>query len=76
MRNFLAGVAAEDVVVHPRVDVVDDEQIDVPVAIDVGKRAAGAEHRRASDAAALVTSVKPLAARCCGTACSVPTLVT
>ena len=45
-----ADVAAEGVVVHSRIDVVDDEQIDVAVAIDVGERAAGAEHRRAGDA--------------------------
>jgi hypothetical protein len=39
----LAGVAAEDGVVDARVDVVDDVQIDVAVAIDVGERAARAE---------------------------------
>ena len=40
-----AGVAAEDVVVDARVDVVRDEQVDVAVAIDVGE---GAARRRTS----------------------------
>ena len=64
-------LAAEDVVVDPRVDVVDDEQVDVPVAIDIGKRAAGTEYGSGSDAAFCVTSVKSCR-RCCGTAYSVP----
>ena len=49
MRILFRRLAAEDVVVDPRVDVVDDEQVDVPVAIDIGKRAAGAEDGSGSD---------------------------
>ena len=51
MRIFLRRIAAEDVVVDARVDVVDDEEIDVAVAIDVGERAARAEDRRSRNAA-------------------------
>ena len=50
--DLLRGVAAEGVVVDPRVHVVDHEEIDVVVTIDVDERAARAEDRSAGDTSA------------------------
>ena len=57
------GVAAEDVVVEAGVDVVDDEEIEIAVAIDVRKGAAGGEtiaSRRPRCASRRRTSLPPL----------------
>jgi hypothetical protein len=48
--ELLAGVAAEHLVVHARVHVVDDEEVHVTVAIDVRPGAARTERRRPAGA--------------------------
>ena len=70
--DLLRRVAAEGVVVDPRVDVVDDEEIDVAVTIDVDERAARAEDRAAGDTGARGHVGEALAVCRCDRARSVP----